>query len=311
MVVANFDQAYFFGDSLSDTGNVFEFTFPNSFPNTPYAPGRFSNGDIWVDNLTNDLGINTSLFSSSPNVNNSVNYNFGGATSGTENVGVVPIGLQQQLDKFNELVETQGSEETFKSDLFFLWAGANDYFSFIQDDPTTPDVIETNFPQRGKETINAILEVVDINIKGGIQDIIDAGGQNIVLFNLPDLDKTPLGQSLTQADQRKLRKLTHKHNQRLDNLATKTEVLNPDVNIIEIDVNQLFDDIMANPSQFGLSNVTDNFTGIDLYTGSSQPPAAGDPNQYFFFDSVHPTTTVHDAITDLVSEQLINEGLII
>jgi phospholipase/lecithinase/hemolysin len=310
-MLPNFDQAYFLGDSLSDTGNVFEFTAPNNFPNTPYAPGRFSNGDIWVDNLTNDLGIELSLFNSSPNVNNSVNYTFGGATSGTENVGVVPIGLQQQLDKFNELVASQCSQKAFKNDLFFLWSGANDYFSFIQDDPTTPDVIETNFPQRGRETINAVLEVVDINIKGGIQDIIDAGGENIILFNLPDLDLTPLGQSLNKAGERKLRQLTQKHNRRLDRLETNIEAANPDVNIIQIDVNQLFDDIMDNPSEFGFTNVTDNFTGIDLYTGINQAPANGNPEDYFFFDSVHPTTAVHDIITDLVSEQLINEGLII
>lgn len=310
-MLANFDQAYFFGDSLSDTGNVFEFTSPQSFPNTPYAPGRFSNGDIWVDNLTNDLGIDISLFSSSPDVGNSVNYAFGGATSGIESFGDIPMGLQQQCDKFNELVTTHGSESTFNNDLFFFWSGANDYFSFIQDDPTTSDVIETNFPKRGRETINTILEVVDINIKGGIQDIIDAGGKNIVLFNLPDLDMTPLGQSLTREDERKLRKLTQKHNQRIDRLATNLEATNPDVNIIQIDVNQLFDDIIDNPSEFGLTNVTDNFTGIDLYTGINQAPANGNPEEYLFFDSAHPTSTVHDIISDLVSEQLLNEGLII
>jgi phospholipase/lecithinase/hemolysin len=310
-MLPNFDQAYFFGDSLSDTGNVFEFTFPYNFPSTPYAPGRFSDGDIWVDNLTNDLGIDISLFSSNLNINNSVNYTFGGATSGTENVGVVPIGLQQQLDKFNELVESRRSQTAFNNDLFFIWSGANDYFSFIQDNPATPDVIETNFPQRGRETINAVLEVVDINIKGGIQDIIDAGGKNIVLFDLPDLDLTPLGQSLTETDERKLRQLTQRHNQRLDKLAANIERVNPDVNIIQIDINQLFDDIMDSPSKFGLTNVTDNFTGIDLYTGINQAPANGNPEDYFFFDSAHPTTTVHNLITDLVSEQLSDEGLII
>jgi phospholipase/lecithinase/hemolysin len=306
----NFDQVYVFGDSLSDTGNVLNFS-GGAFPTAPYTPGRFSNGDVWLDYLTDDLGLNLNLFSTGFDPQDGINYAVGGATSGTSNEGIIPVGLQQQVDAFELLVASQSPEQVRDDDLFFLWIGANDYFSFIQDNPATPDVIETNFPQRGRETINAIIEVVDINIKGAVQDIIDAGGENILLFDLPDLDKTPLGQSLDKAGQRKLRKLTQKHNQRLDDLAAKTEAAYSDVNIIEIEINELADDIYKNPSEYGLTNVTDNFTGIDLYTGINQPPAIGDPNQYFYWDSVHPTTTVHNIIADFVSDQLVDEGLII
>jgi phospholipase/lecithinase/hemolysin len=38
-----FDGLYVFGDSLSDTGNVYAAT-QNQFPPLPYAPGRFTNG---------------------------------------------------------------------------------------------------------------------------------------------------------------------------------------------------------------------------------------------------------------------------
>jgi phospholipase/lecithinase/hemolysin len=306
----NFDQLYIFGDSLSDTGNVLNFS-GGAFPTAPYEPGRFSNGDVWVDYVTDDLGLNLNLFSTGLDINDGVNYAVGGATSSTTNEGNIPVGLQQQVDAFELLVASQSPEEVRSDDLFSLWIGANDYFSFIQDNPATPDVIETNFPQSRTATVNAIKEVVDVNIKGAVQDIIDAGGETILLFNLPDLDKTPLGQSLTEADQKKLRKLTQKHNQRLDNLADKTEACNPGVNVIEIDINELADDIYKNPSEFGLTNVTDNFTGIDLYAGITQPPASGDPNQYFYWDSVHPTTTVHDIIADYVTDELVDEGLII
>ena len=47
-----FDKLYVFGDSFSDTGSVFNFT-GGAFPNTPYAPGRFSNGPVWTDAITN------------------------------------------------------------------------------------------------------------------------------------------------------------------------------------------------------------------------------------------------------------------
>jgi phospholipase/lecithinase/hemolysin len=307
---ANFDQAYFFGDSLSDTGNFSNFS-GGAFPIPPFAPGRFSNGDVWVDYLAEDLSLDLNLFSTGFDVQDGVNYAVGGATSSNDNGSFVPVGLTQQMDAFELLVENQSPGEVRDDDLFFLWIGANDYFSFIEDDPNTPDVIETNFPQTGKDINNAVLEVVDLNIGGAVQDIIDAGGENIVIFNLPDLEKTPLAQSLTKEDQKQLKKLTDKHNKNLDKLVAQTEASNPDVNIIEIDVNDLFNDIIKNPNQFGLTNVTDNYTGIDIYTGITQPPAGGDPNQYLFWDSVHPTTKVHDLVADLVTNELTNEGLII
>ena len=53
------------------------------------------------------------------------------------------------------------------------------FFIFIEDDPATNDVIEADFPETGRERRDAVIEVVDINIGGAIQDIIDAGGENI------------------------------------------------------------------------------------------------------------------------------------
>ena len=61
-MASNFSQFYVFGDSLSDTGNIFTategLTNPETAvpPNPPYAPGRFSNGDIWVDFVGGEKG---------------------------------------------------------------------------------------------------------------------------------------------------------------------------------------------------------------------------------------------------------------
>lgn len=308
----NFDRVNIFGDSLSDTDNVLNLT-GGEFPTFPYEPGRFSNGNIWLDYLAEDLNLDVDPFSNPFNFlanNDGINYAIGGATSGNDNVGVVPLGLEQQIEAFETSTRFQSPQETLDDDLFFLWTGANDYYSFIEDDPTTPEVIETNFPERGRETIDAVIEVIDINTKGAIKDIIDAGGRDIVVFNLPDLDKTPLARNLAPNDERKLRRLTNIHNRRLSTMVGKVETANPDVNIVEIDINELFDQIVANPGEFGLTNVTDNYIGVDLYANLNQPPAVGDPNEYFFWDSVHPSTTVHSLVADLVVNELTDEGLI-
>mgnify|MGYP002382821480 CR=1 FL=1 len=55
-----FTSAVLFGDSLSDTGNVKSLTtvFTGTpFPNYADAPGRFSNGPVWVDRLAADMGL--------------------------------------------------------------------------------------------------------------------------------------------------------------------------------------------------------------------------------------------------------------
>ena len=48
-------------------------------PSPTYSNGRFSNGPIWVDYLASDLGLTLNLKN---------NFAFGGATTGTENIGL-------------------------------------------------------------------------------------------------------------------------------------------------------------------------------------------------------------------------------
>lgn len=331
----HFDRVYFFGDSLSDTGNFLNFT-GGTFPNTPYAPGRFSNGDIWVDYLSDELNITvdpliTGIDPVTGNINfdlsdtnDGINFAIGGATSGDDSVGVVLLGLEQQIDAFELLVESQSSdndeddedddedddEGVLNNDLSFLWSGANDYFSFIEDNPTTADTIEANFPDTQAEIEETVSEVVDTNIAGAIQDLLDAGGEEIVVFNLPNLDKTPLAHSLEISDRETLREITELHNDRLVDTLEDLEDSNSDVEIVHIDVDGLFDSILENPSAFGFTNVTDNYIGVDVYTRRSQPSNSGDPNEYLFWDSVHPTTAAHKLVADLVIDELTDEGLI-
>ena len=57
-IAASFTEMYIFGDSLSDTGNIFDFTAGNIPPSPPFFEGRFSNRLIWIDYLAEDLGLN-------------------------------------------------------------------------------------------------------------------------------------------------------------------------------------------------------------------------------------------------------------
>ncbi|MDJ0745571.1 MAG: SGNH/GDSL hydrolase family protein [Xenococcaceae cyanobacterium MO_167.B27] len=308
-----FDSFYFLGDSLSDTGNLFNLT--NGFiPNAPlYEPGRFSNGNIWVDNLAEEFDLNISPFTDIDPNNDGVSFAIGGATSGATNIDPTAPGLTQQIDALELLIQNQSSEEVVDDDLFFLWIGANDYFNFIEDDPTTPDIIETNFPDTPQET-QAALDEVNTNISQGIQDIINLGGENIFVFNLPDLAKTPLGFSLESDDREKLSELTAIHNDLLRETVEEFEGSYSDVNFTYIDISKLFNDILENPGEFGFTNVTDGYTKTDLYTGTGLDPTptnpGADPDTYLFWDSAHLTTVGHDIFADYVETLIpISSGL--
>ena len=67
-----------FGDSLSDSGNVFvatEAVLAEAIPvSPPYFQGRFSNGPVWVDILAEKLGLQLRPF-----LQGGTNFAFGGA----------------------------------------------------------------------------------------------------------------------------------------------------------------------------------------------------------------------------------------
>jgi phospholipase/lecithinase/hemolysin len=58
MVASNI---FVFGDSLSDTGNLFKLTGDLFPPSPPYFNGRLSNGKVAVEYLDDRLGLDATL----------------------------------------------------------------------------------------------------------------------------------------------------------------------------------------------------------------------------------------------------------
>jgi hypothetical protein len=95
---ATFSQVYVFGDSLSDTGNVYRRTL-RLYPRPPYFKGRFSNGLLWNEYVTQGLGVE---------LDRNDNYAYGGTTTGEEDAVSFPLlefpGLQKQVRSFVETI---------------------------------------------------------------------------------------------------------------------------------------------------------------------------------------------------------------
>jgi phospholipase/lecithinase/hemolysin len=296
---ANLDYSslYSFGDSLADSGNSLAVS---GFPPSPfYFQGRFSNGPNWVEYLSQDLGLSPSISatlpSNSPFPNDGVNFAFGGATSGTYNLGkqffpdLELLGLTQQVDGF---INQLGSGPADPNALYTISAGSNDYIRFFTSSPSLLEIV-----------IQPAITVR--NLSNSISKLANAGAEDIVVFNLPNLGDTPVGSSTLPGA---LNLLTSAHNSLLSLEVRRLRRSLPNTNILLFNTNRLFKDARSNPQQFGLSNVTDNCADIDFpnLNPSDDIPTletclsrlAQDPKAFLFYDNQHPTSAAHEIIAD-------------
>ncbi|MBD2432273.1 autotransporter outer membrane beta-barrel domain-containing protein [Fischerella muscicola CCMEE 5323] len=261
-LAGDYEQLFIFGDSLSDNGNLYRLTGGTIPLSPPYFQGRFSNGPVWVEILGSYFNIDA---------NETTNYAVGGSTSGNTNVLseslIIPLpALSSQINNFTSAPVTPSSNA-----LFILWAGANDYL--IQP-----------IEKRATNT-----QVVVNNLSNAITILINKGARNIIVPNLPDLGKTPQERSLGTADSTTT--LIKSHNSNL-NTALQEIARTRNVNIIPLDIHALFDEVIDQPDRYGLTNINDPC--FDQQAGT----ICSNPDEYLFWDNVHPTDRGHKFIAE-------------
>jgi phospholipase/lecithinase/hemolysin len=269
-VAASIDRIYVFGDSLSDTGNVFNLTGGFSPKAPPYYPGRFSNGPIWVDALANKLGLAPALvteLAGGAKSSDGINFAFGGATSGTNNVAGPLPGLQTEINFFKSgLAATNQSADS--EALYIVWAGGNDYLGGGVTDPTGPIS----------------------NISTAVTSLFNVGARNFLVANLPDLGKAPVGLSGGIAVSNGLNQLTGFHNLGLSQSLAELSKSLTGINLKSLNINSLFNDVITNKEKFGFTNVTDSCLTNKV---------CDNPDSYLFWDAIHPTAAGHKLVADL------------
>ncbi|MEM8614618.1 MAG: SGNH/GDSL hydrolase family protein [Cyanobacteria bacterium P01_H01_bin.105] len=304
-----------FGDSLSDSGNLFNLTdtlltplgIP-ALPPPPYAQVN-SNGPIWVDNLGEALGLSPTLATdllldptTSPPTEG-INFAFAGALSSDSHVldDDLPFledflpGFQDQIDAFTNLSATLPADPEA---LYVVWIGANDYNDALSA-PASP----------GGSPIEQLPNTVTNNIISGLEQLSSLGAKEFLVVNLPPIGEAPFADFLeaqTQQDVPTLfNQLSSAHN---DLLSAKLNVFGqrqPDVNITTFDINTLFTDILSDPMSFGLTNVTEscltNFEPVFQFDGVCQ-----NPNEFLFWDDTHPTTAAYQIVSDFALAALNN-----
>ncbi|WP_427162759.1 SGNH/GDSL hydrolase family protein [Aliinostoc sp. HNIBRCY26] len=282
---ANFTGLYVFGDSLADTGNIFNFTSnvlqppTPTPPSPPYFQGRFSNNLIWVDYLGEKLGLQPTL-ASNILLNNAaptqgINFATGGANSGFGNAIAPNAPLPGVLEQVTGFIQGNGNIVDPNA-LYAVVGGANDYlFPKVPSNPNQP------------KPYNNIFQSVD--------SLVKAGAKNIVVFNLPDLGVLP-GSTIPGRNPQLLTQETQEFNTNLaKDLATIRQ--NPNIKLTEVDVYSLFNSWRKSPEKFGFTNVTD---ACLRFTSSTTYITCNNPQEYLFWDSIHPSSQAHKLIADAV-----------
>jgi phospholipase/lecithinase/hemolysin len=278
-----YDSLFVFGDSLSDSGNVFAVTDAlspgNGIPVAPYFDGRFSNGRNYADRLAQRLGLSAEAV-----FRGGTNFAIGGATA--SQVGPLPTSL---VDQRNLFLAASGGVASPNA-LFVTWIGSNDIQNVLDAAVANPASIA------GAGTI---LEQSVADLRGTILALAGVGARSFLVPTVPFLGLTPkyTAPNPNSVDTVSLGNLlSFAFNTAVDNMLLDIAQQNGSPTITRLDTNAVFLQAMLDPAAFGLTNVTQPCISGDFLAPGS---VCADASQYLFWDQTHPTAGVHQLIGDL------------
>lgn len=278
----SYSSVYAFGDSYADGGSYsFRARSQGGSDPTPesvgYRYGRFTNGYTFVDDLARHYtgAVSTSY------LEGGTNYAFGAALARTQ-VGVSEPYFRQQVDTF------LASGRSIANDaLVVVTFGTNDINSLWY----APDPIDFTASSAA--------------LRSGLIDLIGAGARHIVVTGAPDLGATeesrthaewagdPANVARDTARSIALNKLFEGVSAELDGTTG--------ADVAFFDLLAFNRQLIANPTNYGLdAGLT--ATGSCVKAGKDAVEAGCDG--YLFFDQIHLTADVHQAMATEISTRL-------
>jgi len=262
-----------FGDSLSDMGNGNNSAIVSVvFSSPPYWNGRFSNGPVWIEHISDSYGLTTTFGDGNATGDNRA---FGGSQTGQGYAYLTLPNVGTQINNYLANVQSSFSN----SDVIFLWAGGNDFLYGLGN----PDIISQNMASH-------------------IRALELAGATRFVVANLPPLELTPEGASRSASQQATMAADVVSYNSKLaqevNNLTNKLGI-----DITLIDAWSIFNDIVNNAEHVGITNTQDQACSggatvplVPLPICGSGANVVSNVDEYLFFDKAHPSATMHRII---------------
>lgn len=260
-----YSDVFIFGDSLSDSGNAA--ILADTFGGG-HDYGSYPLGQFTNgDTWATQVGLTPSLLGGS-------NYAYGGARS-QDNGDIIPD-LQAQVQQFVDAAPSLGANP-----FAAIWVGGNDFRDFAATGGGTP-----------QETLLFISSVIG-PISGSVATLAASGIGDIVVFGLPDVGKLPdytgtaVGAAITQ--------VVNGYNGALSQTVAGLDAALGPVNVGFFDVNSIFQSLLGAGNPGGFTNWTE--ACLDLGD-------ACNPDEFVFWDDIHPTEGVHDIVAETLQDQL-------
>ena len=327
-----FSKVVSFGDSLSDAGNI---ALVDGNPATPVGSSFTTNPtDVYAQTLSLLLGLGTQSNNTPlvPTTSTGSNYAYGGAcamSNGTAIVSAIPglptftcsnspgnFSLQTQFT--THLTANGGKADP--NAIYTYWAGANDILSAtsvilpgqVAYLPNGSFLFQYLAGGGSAANASAIAQTVagqaGATAAGQVKFLQSNGANYIVVFNLPDLGKTPLNVGTANATGATALSIVY-NNELQKSLATAND------GIIAINTFGIINEVTANPAAYGFTNITATACPGGVSSLACGPASAGYPvapisDTYLFADSIHPSGRAHTLLANIVYSTITAPGLV-
>ncbi len=288
----NFSDVVVFGDSLSDSGNAGSQTILPPLRRLPPGSSFTTNPDpVWSEIVAETFGASGRYFL---HENSGPNYAFAGACMNPATPceqNSVPT-VTEQIEQY--FLKSDGQADP--NALYGIWGGGNDVADSAGSDP----------PNAARHTVMA----ASVNVQQ-IRRLQAAGARHVVVFNLPDISKSPYAGNQGPLVQGALTQLVTAYNEGLHAGIRESED-----GIVPINVFAFANEVVENPGTYGFLNATGTACGEPDATSAVSitcgPQGSGYPvsyedganEQYLFADRSHPSGAMHAMIASVVTSTL-------
>jgi len=293
-----FKQIVTFGDSLSDHGNLHMYV-------TMYPETR-TNGDVWVDYLRKELNADLKNYAVIGAMTSKHLYD--DIQKMSDNEAIPQLGLTDQIDRYI----AEGNEFKPSETLFTVWIGANNLIRLGYDieakiienmDNPDFDLQATTQTMTQDMIVHAMTDMTY-----AFTTLFNLGVKHIVVLTLPDIGKAPWYNQRSEMEIEAATALATAFNNSLLSTLDLVTANYSDVTVYKFDLFQIMDDVLEKDM---FKNETGSYLKLDeagyiiALTETNGPP-----EDYLFYDAVHPMTRAHEYFSTVVAERVIYHGCV-
>ncbi len=269
---AAFSSLYIFGDGVcTTTNNVSGLSY--------YWGNRFCNGRVWVEVLAQRLGL--------PG-NTTTNVNWSYSSKNWSYLGNTSSNLVTEVSQF--------SASDAGTSLFVVWVCDADFVGDMQG------IYSQGTPQGTNLTTwnNYIIQSITNQWKA-ITNLYAKGARTVIMPNAVDITEVPQYSGESSPDKTFIRGRVSYFNTSFTSMLNQAKATRPDLTIYIPDFFTLLNNMVAQPTSYGLLYPPPNYDAVDDgYTSISN----GVGVTYIFWDDLDPSAKAQEIMADTVQPMI-------